>query len=202
MGTMLALHAGMRHKEIRTLTWSKIDISKRLVTVGESKTDAGTGRTIPMNEDLYTAVVEYMKWYTGRFGTAQANWYAFPFGKPVPCDPTRPQTSLKTAWHNARARANIKGRFHDNRHTFITDLAESGAGDEVIRDLAGHVSNDMLKHYSHIRTQAKRQAVEALVEKPPSEPRSTPERMTGDHSTDTQNSGIAPQDFLQVTQVN
>jgi len=202
MGTMLALHAGMRHKEIRTLTWSKIDFSKRLVTVGESKTDAGTGRTIPMNEDLYTAVVEYMKWYTGRFGTVQANWYVFPFGKPVPCDPTRPQTSLKTAWRNARARANIKGRFHDHRHTFVTDLAESGVGDEVIRDLAGHVSKDMLRHYSHIRTQAKPQAVEALVAKPPSEPRSTAERTTGDHSTDAQNSGIAPQDFLQVEQVN
>jgi integrase len=113
----------------------------------------------------------------------------------------RPQTSLKTAWRTARARANIKGRFHDNRHTFVTDLAESGAGDEVIRDLAGHVSKDMLKHYSHIRTQAKRQAVEALVAKPPSEHRSIPERATGDYGT-TQDSGIAPQDFLQVRAVN
>ena len=78
----------------------------------------------------------------------------------------------------------------------------SGVGDEVIRDLAEHVSKDMLRHYSHIRTQAKRQAVEALVAKPPSEPRSTAERTTGDHSTDAQNSGIAPQDFLQVEQVN
>ena len=57
----------------------------------------------------------------------------------------------------------MTGRFHDTRHTFITDLAESGeAGDETIRDLAGHVSKQMLKHYSHIRMEAKRRAVDSL----------------------------------------
>jgi integrase len=72
-------------------------------------------------------------------------------------------TTLKTAWQKAKKDAGVVGRFHDTRHTFITDLAESGeAGDETIRDLAGHVSKQMLKHYSHIRMEAKRRAVEAL----------------------------------------
>ena len=72
--------------------------------------------------------------------------------------------TLKTSWANVKKEAGIKGRWHDNRHTFITDLAESGeAADETIQDLAGHVSKRMLKHYSHIRTQAKRRAVDALV---------------------------------------
>jgi integrase len=67
--------------------------------------------------------------------------------------------------------AGITGRWHDNRHTFITDLAESGeAGDETIRDLAGHVSQQMLKHYSHIRMEAKRRAVETLVAAKPAMP--------------------------------
>ena len=60
----------------------------------------------------------------------------------------------------------MTGRWHDNRHTLITDLAESGAADETIRDIAGHVSKQMLKHYSHIRMEAKRNALEALVTKP------------------------------------
>ena len=46
-------------------------------------------------------------------------------------------------------KAKVKGRWHDNRHTLITDLAEGGAGDETIRDIAGHISKQMLKHYSH-----------------------------------------------------
>lgn len=196
MATMFALHAGMRDKEIRTLIWNRVDLADRIVTVGESKSDAGTGRTIPMNEDLYGALVEYAKWYTGKFGTALGSWYLFPFGKPLPKDPTRPQTSLKTSWRNARTRAKVEGRFHDTRHTFVTDLAESGAGDEVIRDMAGHVSKDMLKHYSHIRTQAKRRAVDALLSKPtvnskPPEPR-----------VKDQISGTVPKEVLQVKQPN
>jgi integrase len=167
--TMLAQHAGRRDKEIRTLQWSGLDLVERLVTVGESKTDAGTGRTIPMNAELCAAAVEYAKWYTSRFGATQPDWYVFPAGRPRPNDPTKPQSSIKTAWRNARKKANVEGRFHDNRHTFVTDLVESGAGDEVIRDMAGHVSKDMLKHYSHIRMQAKRRAVEALTKKAASE---------------------------------
>jgi len=38
--------------------------------------------------------------------------------------------------------------------------------DETIRDLAGHVSKEMLKHYSHIGMEAKRRAVAALAVKP------------------------------------
>jgi hypothetical protein len=44
----------------------------------------------------------------------------------------------------------------DNRHTLVTELAESGAGDEVIMGSAGHVSRAMLSRYSHVRMQAKR----------------------------------------------
>ena len=57
----------------------------------------------------------------------------------------------------------MKGRWHDARHTLITELAESGAGDETIMAIAGHVSRQMLKRYSHIRTQAKRNALEDVL---------------------------------------
>jgi hypothetical protein len=45
----------------------------------------------------------------------------------------------------------------------ITELAEGGVGDQTIMDIAGHVSRQMLKHYSHIRMQAKRDALESVV---------------------------------------
>jgi len=101
----------------------------------------------------------------------QPQWYVFAFGRPWPNDPTRPIVTLKTSWNNARKKAGVTGRWHDNRHTLITDLAESGAPDETIRDIAGHVSKQMLKHYSHIRMAAKRGALEGIVAKPkPQEP--------------------------------
>ncbi len=63
----------------------------------------------------------------------------------------------------------MAGRWHDSRHTLITELAESGASDQTIMDIAGHVSKQMLKHYSHIRMEAKRAALESIVKKQPVE---------------------------------
>src|ERR1700734_1364430 len=62
--------------------------------------------------------------------------------------------------------AKVKGSWHDHRHTMITDLAESGAGDQTKMDIAGHVSKNMFKHYSHIRMEAKREALESIVKRP------------------------------------
>ena len=64
----------------------------------------------------------------------------------------------------SREKAGVSGRWHDNRHTVITDLAESPErSDETIRDMVGHVSKQMLKHYSHIRMAAKRRAAEGIA---------------------------------------
>jgi hypothetical protein len=57
----------------------------------------------------------------------------------------------------------VHGLWHDNRHTLITELAESGACDQTIMDIAGQISRQMLKHYSHIRMQAKRNALERVL---------------------------------------
>jgi integrase len=87
----------------------------------------------------------------------------FAFGTPLPKDPTRPITSFKTAWIKVRKNAGVKGRWHDNRHTLVTELAESGAGDEVIMSIAGHVSRAMLSRYSHVRMEAKRRALDGIA---------------------------------------
>ena len=57
----------------------------------------------------------------------------------------------------------MKGRWHDNRHTLVTELSESGAGDEVIMSIAGHVSRAMLSRYSHVRIEAKRRALDEIA---------------------------------------
>ena len=45
----------------------------------------------------------------------------------------------------------------------ITELAESLASDRTVMSIAGHVSQAMLAHYSHVRIEAKRKALEALA---------------------------------------
>jgi integrase len=165
MGAALALdlNTGLRDKELRQIRWEQIDlVHKKSLTVGKSKTEAGTGRVIPLNETAIAALEAHAAWYTRRFGECRPEWFVFAFGKPLPKDPTRPITSFKTAWTKVRQKAGVKGRWHDNRHTLVTELAESGAGDEVIMSIAGHVSRAMLSRYSHVRMEAKRRALDEI----------------------------------------
>ncbi len=53
-------------------------------------------------------------------------------------------------------------RFHDLRHHCITRLAEKGVPEQTLMAIAGHLSRQMLEHYSHVRMQAKRDAVKAI----------------------------------------
>jgi integrase len=160
----LDLNTGLRDKELRQIRWEQIDlVHKKALTVGKSKTEAGTGRLIPLNETAIAAMEAHAAWYTRRFGACRPEWFVFAFGTPLPKDPTRPITSFKTAWIKVRKNAGVKGRWHDNRHTLVTELAESGAGDEVIMSIAGHVSRAMLSRYSHVRMEAKRRALDEVA---------------------------------------
>jgi hypothetical protein len=57
-------------------------------------------------------------------------------------------------------------RFHDLRHLAITELAEAQVSDQTIIAIAGHASQKMLVRYSHVRSEARRQAVAALSARP------------------------------------
>ena len=109
--------------------------------------------------------------------------------------PTMPMSDWRTAWRNltraiqcpacgrpqkpAKACSNKKCkadigkvvsptaglRFHDLRHHAITELAEGQASEQTIRSIAGHVSLEMLMHFSHIRIDAKRETLDALSQR-------------------------------------
>lgn len=158
----LALLSGMRAEEIRTLRWSQCDFERRVITVGQAKTAAGSGREIPMNAQLYAVLSTHASWYAGKFGQARPSWCVFPWGAPQPCDPSKPTTSFKHAWETLREAAGVSCRFHDLRHSFATSLAEAGVPESTMLALMGHMSRRMLERYSHIRLKAKREAMDAV----------------------------------------
>ena len=157
---VVALNTAMRHSEILGLRWRQIDFAQRALTVGHSKTAAGTGRLIPLNKSALNALVNWAK----RFPDAIPDHYVFPWCENRQVDPTRPAKSWRTAWRHALKLSGIKCRFHDLRVTCITKMAESQTPDLVIMSVAGHVSRAMLEHYSRIRTEAKRDALERLAQ--------------------------------------
>ena len=62
----------------------------------------------------------------------------------------------------AKKQAGVECRIHDLRHHFISALAQTQTPDATIQAISGHLSRKMLEHYSHVRLEAKRRAVEAL----------------------------------------
>jgi integrase len=158
----VALLTGMRSGEITRLCWGQIDFGKRIITVGKSKSTAGTGRQIPMNGDLFLVLSMHAEWFTKKFSQTKPEHYLFSWGKPQPTDPTRPTTTMKTAWCSIRDEAKVTCRLHDLRHIAATKMAEAGVPESTMLALLGHMSRAMLERYSHIRMAAKRTAVGAL----------------------------------------
>ena len=161
----LALCTTMRGCEIKRLQWRDIDFLNRAILVRTSKTEAGE-RLIPMNDETLEIVMRLRERAKGFNGT-EAQHCVFPACEHGHIDPTRNQTSFRTAWRRLTKAAGLAGlRFHDLRHHAITELAESQVSDQTIMAIAGHVSQKMLARYSHVRSEARRQAVTALSATP------------------------------------
>jgi integrase len=154
---------GIRSDEARTLRWSQVDFETPQITVGRSKSEAGSRRAIPMSGALKAALERHAAFYARKLGPLQPDWYVFPLSNRLALkDPRKPVTSLKTAWETVRDTASVGCRLHDLRHSFCTKLGEAGVPESTMLDMMGHVSAAMLKRYSHIRAKSRREAIAAL----------------------------------------
>ncbi len=206
----LALNTTMRGVEIKNLCWRDVDFFRRSLTVRRSKTDAGL-RSIPLNDDAWNTIQELRERTLKFTDAPAPEHFLFPSCENNAIDPTRPMKSWRTSWRkltrliqcpvcremqnpaeiclNKNCKASLDGiksplaglRFHDLRHHAITELAESQTSDITIMSIAGHVSRKMLEHYSHIRQDAKRDAVNILSRKAPARP--SPESYGTNHGT-------------------
>ena len=158
--TILALNTAMSKNEVRTLRWNQVNFEERTLVVGTSKNYARTGRIIPLNPAVFAALVDWAR----RVPSVNEEHYVFPRCESRRIDPTQPTKGWRTAWRNALKRSGVQCRFHDLRHTSITKLAEGPkSSEQTIMAIAGHISRKMLEHYSHIRMEAKREALDAIA---------------------------------------
>jgi len=58
-------------------------------------------------------------------------------------------------------------RYHDLRHSFVTKHLGAGTPEHTLMAIVGHITREMLEHYSHIRIKAKQEAVEHIQVKVP-----------------------------------
>jgi integrase len=175
----LALNTCLRYSELRLLTWGRINLIARTLTVGTSKAEAGAGRTIPLNERAFSL----LSFWADVFPNRQKGHYVFPterYGLAQrsdkekgsvrasvhSTDPDKPIGRWKEAWETARKQAGVQCRFHDLRHTGCTRMLEAGVPFSVVASIMGWSASTtirMSKRYGHIGDRAQRLAVDALL---------------------------------------
>lgn len=179
---ILAKNAGPRSCELRRLQLGAIHLELAIPEIEvrreSTKSDAGA-RRYPLNDLALWAVRKLME-RAALLGAHRPEHYLLPknLSKHTrPDDPNRgrrgfdvnqPQTSWSSAWRSLRKAAGLpKLRFHDFRHSFITDGGEAGVPLQVMQDLVGHMSPEMVRLYTHIHDKAKLKAVRAIQEQHP-----------------------------------
>jgi integrase len=172
---VIAANTGARGGELRKLRMGDIELENRRLHIrrGITKTDAGE-RLLELNQAAMEAITKlYLRAQT--LGACEPEHYLLPADlsrhtlKSDPLkgrrgfDVTRHQSTWRSAWVRLLTAARLDGlRFHDLRHSFITAMAERNVPLPVVQAMVGHMSAAVTRRYTHISSQAARQAVELL----------------------------------------
>ena len=141
------LHTGMRRGEILGLTWERIDFSRGIMRLEETK--SGRRREVPMNRAVY----DVLSALTGpkEEGFVFRRRDGGPWGK------------VRTAFARACVVGKIDAfRFHDLRHTCASWLVMRGRNLKEVQELLGHREFKMTLRYAHLSPDRLRDAVASL----------------------------------------
>lgn len=194
--------------ELRTLRLEhlRLDLDPPLIRVPVTVKNGYRVRSVPLNE-IALAAVRGLVVQAKERGSVEPRHYLIPFRmKKGIYDPERPaspyfiRTSFRTI---ARACGLDWLTPRCFRHQAITKLLESGAPDETVRAIAGHNSERAIRYYSHIRIEAKRDAVDRLTgppraRRPASTPNSGPLRLLEELKAAAKRLGIAADSALEL----
>ena len=144
---IVSIYTGMRWGEQFSLTWSQVDLKRRVIRLTETKN--GSARNVPIN----TAALDALR-------TQQI------LVPHKPADQVFPEAGdyCRFWFEPAIEDAGITGyTWHCNRHTFCSWLAMAGVSIKEIQTLAGHKTITMAARYAHLSPEATASASERMV---------------------------------------
>lgn len=147
----LTCFTGIRHCDLKRLTYGDVDYSNKLLTFRQSKVkhdSSVSGVTIPLNDTLLSIIGEKPK------GAKDTDLI---FNMP---SLEGSQKSLKTWVKRAGIDKHIT--WHCGRHSFATNVLSNGANIKVVSELLGHSSLKFTQKYVRALDEQKRQAINSL----------------------------------------
>ncbi|MCF5736445.1 tyrosine-type recombinase/integrase [Pseudomonas syringae] len=155
----IALETGMRSAEISTLRKPMVDLERRIVKLVDTKNDGQ--RTVPLSKratELFKAAMAN----PARPGDCQLVFFGEP-GK----DKKRRPYAFTTIWGLLVKELELSDfRFHDLRHEAVSRLVEGGLSDQEVSAISGHKSMQMLKRYTHLRSEDLVKKIDKIKQRP------------------------------------
>jgi integrase len=140
----------MRAGEIFNLTWDRVNMKDGCFTLTPKDTKTGEARYVYFNRTGMEILVRLRK--------VRQITHKFVFtyqGNPV--------RSIKSCLTRGLERAGIEDfRFHDLRHTFVSNARKAGVDRTVIMKLTGHKTLSMFTRYNTVDQADAREAVNRL----------------------------------------
>jgi integrase len=146
-----AVNTGLRQGEIIDLTWPRVDLFRKTITILEQKNRGKD--TLPLNEESLEVLKERAK-----IRHIQTNHVFYnKIGRRINA------RNLQRAFCSATKKVGLASfRFHDLRHTFATRLIQAGVDIYTVQKLGRWRNISMVMRYAHHYPESLRSGIEAL----------------------------------------
>ena len=174
----LCCWTGCRGQDGCLMRWHNVDMATRQISYIPAKTARKTNHravTLPMHPQLFEALTRAEAW---RDRNKPGEDYVIPavaerylrnhYGvqkdvmRIIRCATGLDTTAAVSDTFGRRKLAANAYSLHSFRHTFVSFCANAGVPLAVVAEIVGHGNPAMTRHYSHITTDAKRGAIDAL----------------------------------------
>ena len=146
------LATGLREGNVCELRWDQIDLERKQAWIHADQSKGGKAISIPLNSEAMDVLLTLKD---------QHQTHVFTFeGQPV-------LRANNHAWRKALRRARIENfRWHDLRHTWASWHVMAGTPMEVLKELGGWSSLEMVLRYAHLSSDHLAKHAERISEKP------------------------------------
>lgn len=164
---LLTANSTISGSELRTLRLENLQLNQvpPKINVLENVKNKHRMRAVPLNATALTAIQNLLVLARERGSTEPSHHLLAYCTKKKVYVPERTASPyfIRTAFRAIGKACGLRWVTPTSfRHQAITKLLESGAPDETVRAIAGHVSQRTLSYYSHIRIEAKKIALDLL----------------------------------------
>ena len=152
---LMALTMGMRKSEILGLRKDEVDLLRSEINLDSARLKTRLSRQvpIPISHKVLGLLKDHYEKCSGIFLFPAITRNAY--GRPI--NYNQPQGEISRHWHGIRESLKINYRFHDLRHTAITNMIQMGLTLSNVSKIVGASERTINRIYDHINSDVRKQ---------------------------------------------